>query len=588
MLTSNINARIVQSVTQPIGTLVRTYETSGPLPFAVQPPPPVHQPYPLPTTPIGEVNYICAQWDSEETTETAPFDTHYSASEIILTEQQHFVRLLCDTTSSSNGAWIMRSEYVRGKTPEELADIFALRNPPIEIVNVEMPASPDSAGKNYALWTGIAGPIRGAGHDWGDGGAVQNRLVADYGTNYFPTYRFTTSATRNHRQPIGAYALSYKPMANCGNPYCIASYLDSYIPQAYSDLENVYHFLDYINYIDYGPLPLNCALHQVSPERYDAVSFVAFRNSVLFEESIFEEQINNHWANRWDSCDDEKYQNKPSGGLQSINEFNYCVPVYSEGLPAGACDNFRYKTNGALLRIDWNVHPHITLGVSAGGFGNRLHWCDNCGVMNSGTAKAGLYVSYFPQNFFIDGMISGGGNWASICRYINFYGVSRQAQSHPRFTNIEVHLQGGVTKWQWITPSARLSYFFNHQKCFREWGADSLNLDVHTYNTHTLRARVGIDMKHLFVGKNSTFVPQIQIAWAQDFFLRKHIIKAQLCGLTNCLAVRGMNQFGGYFICGTELNFLLKNCSALFARYDAQIRSKFIAHTVKLGVEARF
>src|SRR3989339_1339516 len=151
LLTSNINARIVQSVTQPIGTLVRTYETSGPLPFAVQPPPPVHQPYPLPTTPIGEVNYICAQWDSEETTETAPFDTHYSASEIILTEQQHFVRLLCDTTSSSNGAWIMRSEYVRGKTPEELADIFALRNPPIEIVNVEMPASPDSAGKNYAL-----------------------------------------------------------------------------------------------------------------------------------------------------------------------------------------------------------------------------------------------------------------------------------------------------------------------------------------------------------------------------------------------------------------------------------------------------
>ncbi len=245
-------------VTEPIGTLVRTWETTGTPPLPITGTPPVNQPYPLPTTPIGEMNYICAQWDDEETTDTAPFDIRYSASEIILTEPQHFVRLLGTVTSGSNGAWIMRSEYVRGRTPAELQDIFAIPTQPVAIVNVEMPASPDPvSGKNYVLWTGIAGPILGDGHNWGYGGATQNRLVADapysptpHYTTYFPTYTFTSSSSRNHRQSIGNYALSYQPMAGCGVAGAVAKYLDSFVPDAYSDLENVYNALDYINYVD--------------------------------------------------------------------------------------------------------------------------------------------------------------------------------------------------------------------------------------------------------------------------------------------------------------------------------------------------
>ena len=40
------------------------------------------------------MNYICAQWDSDEWPVTAPFDTSYPATEIILTQPQHFVRLI--------------------------------------------------------------------------------------------------------------------------------------------------------------------------------------------------------------------------------------------------------------------------------------------------------------------------------------------------------------------------------------------------------------------------------------------------------------------------------------------------------------
>ena len=88
LLTVHVHAAIEQNVTQPIGTLVRTWDISGPLPLAIQPPVPVGSPGPWPlSTPIEEVNYITAQWDDQEVPSTPPFDIHYPASEIILTEQ---------------------------------------------------------------------------------------------------------------------------------------------------------------------------------------------------------------------------------------------------------------------------------------------------------------------------------------------------------------------------------------------------------------------------------------------------------------------------------------------------------------------
>jgi len=593
--TGNLYA-VETKITQPIGTLVRTYETTGALPFPIVTPP--TPPLTDPTTPVEEVNYICAQWDNGVIQATVPYDTRYPVTETILTQQQHFVRLLVTPGSSSNGAWIMRSQYVRGKTPQELQDIFALRAYPIEIVNAEMPASPDpTTGKNYVLWTGIAGPILGDDHDWGNGGSVQNRLVSDYGTSYFPTYRFTDSDTRNHRQPIEQCALSYRPMAGCGNTYCVASYLDSYVPEAYSDLENVYTALDYLNYVDFGTCPIRCALHQLSPERYDAISFLAFRNALLVGESILEWQVHEQWAHRWAPCIPERKHQRshPNLFIQSISEFTTKVPV-------NYGDNFHYSTSGVVACLDWPVHHNVAIGVSAAGLGNRLNWYDCMWHAKSGSAEFGLYINYFPEKFFINGIISGGGNWGCACRTINFdeinrtvnfypidtYRVIRAAYSRPTNANFAVHLQAGVTAWQSIVPCVRIAYLFNRQKQLCECGADSLNFYLPNYTTHTLHAHAGIQINHIFEKPHVKLMPQIQLAWAGNFFLRSHIIKAKLCGPTNCLAVCGIHQPGNYFDGSLDLNLIFDNCYTLLARYEAQAKTNFIAHGVKVGLQVNF
>lgn len=591
---SDYTQAVIQTVTEPIGKLVRVWNINGPLPFVIQPP--ILPDFTIPTTPVGELNYICAQWDPSELPQTVPCEINYPTTERILTQPQHFVRMLGTPTSSSNGVWIMRSEYVRGKTPAQIRDIFALPDQPIAIVNVEMPASPDPiTGKNYVLWTGIAAPVRNKDpkYDWGDGGGVQNRLVADVPkpfvtvpTNYFPDYMFTRPDTRIHRQPIGEIALSYRPLAGNGNAGGVAAYLDTFIPQAYSDLENVYHSLDYLNYVDFGPDPLQDALNQISPERYGAISFLNFRNALLFGYTLLD--ANPHRRGRRlglnpsEPGDDSKKKSKINLWIQGMGEFD-------SKTNESAYNKFNTKTGGIFACVDIEARPHFFCGIGAAGTWNDISWRGLPGKAHGENVKVGFYASYYPTSFFIDGAICAGADWNSVSRNINFYDINRQASGHPDGEDVEIHLQAGKTFFDTVAPVLRCSYLFNWQNHFKESGAQSLNLHVKGFNTHTLRTYLGIDVNPVFdINESVRVIPLMSVAWINDVSLNKRIIRAQIDGPEGSFSARGMNKEGSYGTWGVGGNVLFKNNWALSTRYDVEVRGDFIAQSVKLGAEVTF
>jgi outer membrane autotransporter protein len=590
-------AAVEQNVTQPIGTLVRTWTPTGGLPFPVQNPPwPAGYPLttPLPTTAIGEVNWICAQWDGEETPQTAPFDTNYPATEVILTQQQHFVRLLVGTSSGVNGAWIMRSEYVRGKTPAQLQDIFALASPPLDIVNVEMPASPDpTTGKNYALWTGIAGPILDPPlHNWGNGGAPQSRLIVDAppvppnpATTYFPNYMYTASSTRNHRQPVGPIALSYKPMAGNCNAGRVAEYLDTFVPVAYSDLENVYHALDYLNYVGFGPAPLQDALQQISPERFSGFASTAARNSILFSSALLDGSSYKR-AQRQESCSAD------SGCYTNASKFNFWVNGLGEwdnSRQGDAHTLFDAHSGGIMACLDVTSRPHFLWGVGFTGLYNHLTWCDETSSARGGSAKVGLYASYCRSTWFMDGVFCAGGHWNSMKRGIVFLGVDRQANSKPRGGDVDLHLQVGKTLHNLATPILKLSYFFNHCNCVTECGADSLNLQVQAFNTHTFRTNLGLEIDPVLDTANQAkIIPHAAIAWINDAVFHKRPIRARLVGPDGYMCATGFYQTQNSCLVNVGCNCVFPCNCALSLTYDAQLRKGFTAQTVQLGLAVTF
>ena len=110
----------------------------------------------------------------------------------------------------------------------------------------------------------------------------------DYTNNGGVFYNYIPVVTICTGKRWGAQALSYKPMAGGGKAGRVAAYLDQFIPRPYSDLETVYTLLDYLNYPEYGPGPLQAAMRQISPERYDSFSTLGVRSNLLFGDALMQ------------------------------------------------------------------------------------------------------------------------------------------------------------------------------------------------------------------------------------------------------------------------------------------------------------
>ena len=543
---------------------------------------------PHPADAAAEVNYICAQWDPEERVATLPFDTAIPTTETILTSPQHFVRLFTNPPSGTNGPWIMRAEYVRGQTPQQLQDVFALSYVPQEFVNVEIPASID-ATHQYALWNGIAGPIAG----WGNGGSVQIRIMADSGgTHYFPNYQYPAGTSRQHRQSIGAIALSYQPMAGDGNNRGIATYLDSIIPPAYTDLETVYNDLDYLNWNSptYNPTQttyttyFNQALQQVGPQPYEALSFLGMRNALLASNTFFERaQLSSALA-----CADSKLKNVCLW-LQGVGEFD---DKHRNAYATG----FNTSTLGLAGGIDGKICHNMVVGLGVTGMSNSLRWRNDGGYARATDMQVGLYTSYTPSRFFIDGALQGGYTWTNAHRTIsfnaidNFAGLNRTATSRPQGFDVAAHVQAGYNICEpWcIAPLARLSYFYTQQEHFSEHGADSLNLGVDAFAAHTLRLHLGAEISHVFADDKTRFIPQIRAGWTHDFVLDSRTIKARLLAAGGTMTVHAYRKDDDSFISGVTLNVLFANAFTIFGHYDAEVRNRFITNVVGLGARWLF
>lgn len=572
---AEIQAEDYQNLPQPVGTLVRVWG-EGPPPFPLQSPSRI-PPFQTPGNAVEEINYINAQWDVNITLQTVPFDTRTPVTEIIPSQPLHFVRFFAPASGTSpNGLFIVRSSEVRGLTPEQIQDKLALPILPTHIVNVDLPPSPDPAtGKLFALMTGIAAPIEG----YGNGGGLQSRFIVDFnGTYYFSEYCFFLGL-RDHPQLIGATALSYQPMAGGGNSGHIAAYLDKFIPIPYSDLENVYTSLDYLNWTGFGPDPLQEALNQISPSRYEALAFIGMRNILLFA-NLFLDQCR-------EECESKRCMPIFCHGrlwVTGVGEFGNQETVHT-------MTGFDYQTGGAVGGIDCQLCEDWLFGIGLAGLNSHLsdHHDEGSGSLTS--TEMGLYVNYAPGCYFVDGLLSAGYHWSSLSREIRFLGVNRVAHGHPKGFDLGAHIQGGFDhNWRGFcfTPLARLSYLYVKDNHFREHGADSLNLHVRSFESNTLRSILGVRVMREILFCSFRIEPCMELGWAHNFFLDGKKIIASLIDLDDSFSVRGYFSGRNTFLFGGSFQTYFVNNMTGFIRYDLEIGDRFVSNEVKLGFAYHF
>ena len=174
--------------------------------------------------------------------------------EIRTTESTQLVRTyLYDATDPFNpsGRWTMRALNLRGLTPDQIKDFYALPTAVNRVTIVQVPTG-------TRVYAGYAGPLS----DWGAGGGPQTFLF-----DRPPFSNYQPQAT------LTADTFYYAPRSGGSNAGQVADYLDHQLPTPFADLETVYLSLDVLN-LNAAADPRS-ALNQLTGEAHTALGAVS-------------------------------------------------------------------------------------------------------------------------------------------------------------------------------------------------------------------------------------------------------------------------------------------------------------------------
>lgn len=505
-----------------------------------------------------------------------PFDTATDVTTINTSRPQYFVRFYNPTDpaypSNAIGSWIMRAGAVRGLTPAQVRDLFALPAMPTHMVIVLAPS-----GSN--MYTGIAGPIAG----WGAGSGQQSKLI---GPPWVPSGNFL------NQQPIMANILSYRLLAPGDNPGRIAAYLDGRIPAPYSDLETAYLNLDLL-YTGAQANQFRSALDQIGPARYDHLTLSALSAGVLFNDAI-DQRVDLLFlgsppgmGSRTPGRSPLPAEADPNGG-QGNRVWGQAVG----GLQRAAGLGFNAASGGIVAGADRQIGDRTLAGVSLGVLRSSLDWTGPGGSATLDRAALGGYAAWMPRDFLVQLGLTAGVSQGDASRRIEFSTLTRSAASQLFGWDLNSRLRLGYRlplEALEVVPTAGIDYFYHRRNSFTEVGADSLDLCVAAADNHTLRSRVGVTLsKVVAAGNAGTLAPSLQIGWAREVYLDERALTARLSGQPDDFTVYGKGTTADILTLGAGVTYASGPGFSVSLHYGLEYRQGLTQQTLAAAVEYRF
>ncbi len=525
------------------------------------------------------------------------------------------------------GSWVMRGATVRGLTPEQIRDVFALPAVPKGIAYARVPAG-------HVLWTGMAGPINPSVNpaypDWGRGGGEQ----------IFIDKRFAGSDSAEViyiSKDLSGRALLYAPIAGGGNAGNLATYLDSLIPApatpqgtidlaqynsrnlsgAYSRLDDILGPLDWLSFGDRATF--TSALNQIGPERYDALARVGVRNNLQFGKAFVQRGLSSrNGAEGFRTALGDDLENLRFSTVQSVRSDRGTtgagLPVDADGPKTGKHNTnvwatglgefgfqdgfgehtgFDFTTGGFVMGIDLIRKEGLLFGIGAGYLRSDLHWYNDGGRAEIDSPKLGVYSNYTDSaGWFVDGLLAGGYDRMSVKRNIVFLDVANTAQSDPDGYDFMGQVRAGrnfpIAGWN-VSPVAELAYIYLHHAAFDETGADPINLSVRAKDYQTFRTQVGVRAEKDFsLAEGTQVTPSIEVAWAHEIPLDNRDIESGIIGQGGSFLVSGIDRATDSLMVDTALKARLCGNLTVYTGYGLELNDQFVSHQVNLGLNFMF
>jgi len=472
---------------------------------------------------------------------------------------------------NASGRWTMRALNLRGLTPDQVKDLYALPNAVNRVTIVQIPASTH-------LYVGIAGPLSG----WGNGSGPQ-------------IYLFDRPPLANYQPQalLTASTFYYAPSSGSGNTFQVANYLDHRLPTAFSDMETAYGALDTLNFTDANSL--QSALNQLTGEAHTALSAAATYaaqgvSRVLLERlqapggAAAAQRI--ALASAAGSA-----LGAPGAGTAAQGDQAWAQLIGDWGRVGddGAASGYGYRTRGILLGRDLNARS-FDWGIAGGYTQTNVGFNRNADNGTVGSVQLALYGASVRERLRLRGVAGFAYNRFDAERHLPFLGRNATAG----YNGYVMHgaLEAG---WQnaaaigGIEPFAGVSGLYARRDGFTEQGAGDVDIIAARAMQRSLRVGAGVRLNGAGSGAGASgLMPRFSAAWTHELMDRMPASDMQFVGTTGSFPVNGAAIGRDALALAASVGARVRKNMTLHVGAHADFRQNFTEYGAMAGLVAQW
>jgi uncharacterized protein with beta-barrel porin domain len=395
---------------------------------------------------------------------------------------------------------------------------------------------------------------------------------------------------------------SYTLVAQSPNQVQVAGALNSFIG-ATGDRGTVSAGLDQLSAGAYAS-----AFEQIMPSTYSSLPTLAFNtanalNTKLFERIWLMQVAGLSGAAVAGDSPTQNNDNNPLGlkADQNWSPFVDANGVFASANSGGTLDTYNAQNGGVTTGGMYKFLPNLMAGAYAGYQYTHAGY-DGSTSMEDNAARFGLLASWAGEtcyrntdNIYLNGLVGGQMHNYNVDRQIVFSDINRTANATPTAGEFDSAVQvgynvreGGFT----FGPQASLQYTYLGVGSFNESGADSLDLNVDSFNSSSLMFTLGGQGAYrIEVEEDFAVIPMASASWQHECLQNSYGIQSAFAtgGPSESFNFQSSAPLRDFFYGGVGVGFAIGQNWQVSVLWNASAaNSDLSSQNVFISAAARF
>ncbi len=249
---------------------------------------------------------------------------------------------------------------------------------------------------------------------------------------------------------------------------------------------------------------------------------------------------------------------------------------------------YSYDAYGAIIGVDYNCIPNMSLGLSLGYINTDIGLDNSAGDSKVDTLRFGPYLTYTNGNWNVDASITGGFHWVDGKRN-TIMGTAESDYNSYDFTIYGAASYDMQLDKVTLSPTFSLTYVHQMTDDYAESGAGTANLTVEDMQTDSLQSLLGVHASMPVMLGNLALTPEAWIGWKYEWLDRDvDINSAFSANVTSPFTTTSEGTSRSQLVAGAAVFSQINETTSLKLNYELNTASDVTIHSVWAMIELNF